>query len=63
MIQIEQKTRNFIGIMTIGGVIAGMIFTGLIPPTVYQHWEGLLMGALIYHVIKSLNPTQPKEGN
>jgi len=62
MIQIEQKTRNFIGLLFIGGVIAGMIFTGLIPPIEYQKYISLLFGALFYHVVKMLNPTQPTEG-
>lgn len=53
--QIEAKTRQWIGILIVSGFVIAMIWTGKIPVTVYQHWEGLLVGALFYHVIRMLN--------
>ena len=53
--QIEAKTRQWIGIVIVSGFLIAMIWTGRIPATVYQHWEGLLVGALFYHVIRMLN--------
>ena len=64
-LQIEAKTRQFIGLITLGGVIAGMIFTGLIPAPEYQKYVGMLLGAMFYHIVRMLNgptatnPTQP----
>ncbi len=55
VIKIEAKTRQFIGIVVVGAFVIAMIWTGKIPVTVYQHWEGLLVGALFYHVIRMLN--------
>ena len=63
--QIEPKTRQFIGLLTLGGIVAGMIFTGLIPAPEYQKYVGMLLGAMFYHVVRMLNgptatnPTQP----
>ena len=68
-LQIEAKTRQFIGLITLGGVIAGMIFTGLITPPEYQKYVGIVLGGLFYHIVRMLNgptvtnPTlPPKEG-
>ena len=55
VLQVEAKTRQFIGLITLGGVIAGMIFTGLIPEPEYQKYVGFLLGSLVYHVIRMLN--------
>jgi len=54
-IKIERNTRQFLGTLAVGIFVAVMIGTGKIPATVYQHWEGLLVGALFYHVVKMLN--------
>ena len=54
-LQIEPKTRQWIGLLVVSGFVIAMIWTGRIPVTVYQHWEGLLVGALFYHVIRMLN--------
>ena len=76
VIQIETKTRQWIGVIIIGGVIAGMIFAGLILPAEYQKYTSFLLGAFFYHIIRMLNapdhiadagkmvenPTLPKEG-
>jgi hypothetical protein len=65
ILQIEAKTRQFIGLLTLGGIVAGMIFTGLIPAPEYQKYVGMLLGAMFYHVVRMLNgptatnPTQP----
>ena len=60
--QIEPKTRQFIGLVIIGGIIAGMIFAGLIAPPEYQKYVGILLGALFYHVIRMLNaPSTPNQ--
>ncbi len=55
VIQIEAKTRQFVGLVIVAAFVIAMIWTGKIPVTVYQHWEGLLVGALFYHVIRMLN--------
>ena len=61
IIQIEPKTRQFIGLVIIGGIIAGMIFTGLIPAPEYQKYVGIVLGALFYHIIRMLNQS-PEAG-
>ena len=54
-----------VGVVILSGIIAGMIFTGLIPAPEYQKYVGILLGAFFYHVIRMLNgptvtnPTQP----
>ena len=53
--QIEPKTRQWLGLLIVSGFVIAMIWTGKIPVTVYRHWEGLLVGALFYHVIRMLN--------
>lgn len=73
VIQIEANTRQWLGLVIVGGIIAGMIFAGLILPTEYQKYIGMIMGAFFYHIVRKLNtppayegpanPTQPpKEG-
>ena len=63
--QIEPKTRQWLGVVILSGIIAGMIFTGLIPAPEYQKYVGMLLGAMFYHVVRMLNgptttnPTQP----
>ena len=65
VLQIEPKTRQWIGLVIIGGVIAGMIFTGLITPPEYQKYVEIVLGGLFYHIVRMLNgptvtnPTQP----
>ena len=66
VLQIESKTRQFIGTLIIGAAIIGMIFTGLIPEAQYHPYIGVVLGAFFYHVIRMLNgpnttanPTQP----
>ena len=77
-LKIERNTRQWLGIVIIGGVIAGMIFAGLIVPAEYQKYTGFVVGAFFYHIIRMLNgpdqfrgatkmiapenPTSPKEG-
>ena len=53
--QIEPKTRQFIGLITLGGIIAGMIFAGLITPPEYQKYVGIVLGGLFYHIVRMLN--------
>ncbi len=60
ILQIDRNTRQWLGTLAVGIFVAVMIFTGKIPATVYQHWEGLLVGALGYHIIKMLNAPVPK---
>lgn len=78
VVQIEAKTRQWLGVVIVGGVIAGMIFAGLIPAAEYQKYVGFVVGAFFYHIIRMLNgpdqfrgatkmiapenPTSPKEG-
>ena len=66
VLQVEAKTRQWIGLVIIGGAIIAMIFTGLIPAPEYQKYVGMLLGALFYHLVRMLNgptatanPTQP----
>jgi len=59
-IKIERNTRQWIGTLAVGIFVAVMIFTGKIPAGVYQHWEGLLVGALFYHIVKMLNAPAAK---
>jgi len=59
-IKIERNTRHFLGTFAVGVFVAVMIVTGKIPATVYQHWEGLLVGALFYHIVKMLNSPAAK---
>ena len=54
-IEIERSTRQWLGIVIIGGVIAGMIFSGLIPAAEYQKYVGFVVGAFFYHIIRMLN--------
>ena len=76
VVQIEAKTRQWLGVVIVGGVIAGIIFAGLIPAAEYQKYVGFVVGAFFYHIIRMLNapdriadagkmvenPTLPKEG-
>ena len=78
ILQIERNTRQWLGVIIIGGVIAAMIFVGLIPGAEYQKYIGFVVGAFFYHIIRMLNgpdhipdsgkmvapvnPTPPKEG-
>ena len=55
MFQIEPQTRQWLGTLAVGGVIGTLIITGKIPVTEYKHWEGLIIGAFFYHVVKMLN--------
>ena len=59
--QIEPKTRQFIGLITLGGIIAGMIFAGLITPPEYQKYVGILLGGLFYHIVRMLNVPSTQE--
>jgi hypothetical protein len=59
-VKIERGTRQWIGTLTVGIFVAVMIGIGKIPATVYQHWEGLLVGALFYHVVRMLNAPAAK---
>lgn len=65
VLQIEPKTRQWIGLVIISGTIIAMIFTGLIPAPEYQKYVGIVLGALFYHLVRMLNgpavtnPTQP----
>jgi hypothetical protein len=59
--QIEPKTRQFIGLMTLGGAVIAMIFTGLITPPEYQKYVGILLGGLFYHIVRMLNQS-PEAG-
>ena len=61
--QVEANTRRFIGILIVSAFVIAMIWTDKIPVTVYQHWEGLLVGALFYHVIRMLNSPTPTPVN
>lgn len=54
-LKIERNTRQWLGIVIIGGVIAGMIFSGLISATEYQKYVGFVVGAFFYHIIRMLN--------
>ena len=76
ILQVEGKTRQWLGIVIIGGIITAMIFAGLIPAAEYQKYTSFLLGAFFYHIIRMLNapdhiadagkmvenPTLPKEG-
>ena len=53
--QIERNTRQWLGTLAVGGVIGALILTGKIPPAEYKHWEGLIIGAFFYHIVKMLN--------
>ena len=53
--QIERNTRQWLGIVIIGGIIAAMIFMGLIPGAEYQKYIGFVVGAFFYHIIRMLN--------
>ena len=59
-IKIERNTRQWIGTLAVGGVIGGLILTGKIPPAEYKHWEGLIIGAFFYHIVKMLNAPAPE---
>ena len=74
-LKIERNTRQWLGIVIIGGIIAAMIFMGLIPAAEYQKYVGFVVGAFFYHIIRMLNgtdhfrdatklmdPIPPKEG-
>ena len=62
VLQIEPKTRQFIGLLVIGGAIIAMIFNGLIPAPEYQKYVGMLLGALFYHIVRMLNwPTAAQD--
>jgi uncharacterized membrane protein YccC len=54
-IKIERGTRQWFGTLAVSIFVAVLIGLGKIPATVYQHWEGLLVGALGYHIVKMLN--------
>lgn len=54
-IKIERNTRQWLGIVIIGGIIAGMIFVGLIPAAEYQKYVGFVVGAFFYHIVRMLN--------
>ena len=53
--QVESKTRQWIGLIIIGLVIVAMIFTGLIPQTIYKPYIAPFIGGFIYHIIRMLN--------
>jgi len=55
MFQIEPQTRQWLGTLAVGGVIGTLIITGKIPAAEYKHWEGLIIGAFFYHIVKMLN--------
>ncbi len=55
ILQIEAKTRQFIGLIMIGGAVIAMIFTGLITPPEYQKYVGIVLGGLFYHIVRMLN--------
>ena len=55
VIKIEAKTRQFIGIVSIGGAIIAMIFVGLIPEKQYHPYVSLVLGAFFYHIVRMLN--------
>ena len=59
-IKIERNTRQWLGTLAVGGVIGGLILTGKIPPVEYKHWEGLIIGAFFYHIVKMLNAPAPE---
>ena len=59
-IKIERNTRQWLGTLAVGGVIGGLIVTGKIPPAEYKHWEGLIIGAFFYHIVKMLNAPAPE---
>jgi len=59
-IKIERNTRQWLGTLAVGGVIGGLILTGKIPPAEYKHWEGLIIGAFFYHIVKMLNSPAPE---
>ncbi|WP_075322584.1 hypothetical protein [Acidithiobacillus albertensis] len=70
-IEIERSTRQWLGIVILGGVIAAMMFTGLIPAAQYQKYTAFVLGAFFYHIIRMLNDPKaapenpieaPKEG-
>ena len=54
-IKIERNTRQWLGTLAVGGVIAGMIFVGLIPAAEYQKYAGFVVGAFFYHIVRMLN--------
>lgn len=53
--RIERSTRQWLGIVILGGVIAAMMFTGLIPAAQYQKYTAFVLGAFFYHIIRMLN--------
>ena len=57
-IEIEQSTRQWLGVVILGGVIAAMMFTGLIPAAQYQKYTAFVLGAFFYHVIRMLNDSK-----
>ncbi|MHB1023978.1 MAG: hypothetical protein ACYC0Z_16435 [Acidobacteriaceae bacterium] len=59
-IKIERNTRQWLGTLAVGGVIGALILTGKIPPAEYKHWEGLIIGAFFYHIVKMLNAPVPE---
>ena len=54
-IEIERSTRQWLGVVIIGAVIAAMIFAGLIPAVQYQKYTAFVLGAFFYHIIRMLN--------
>ena len=60
-IKIDPSTRQWLGTLAVGAVIGTLIITGKIPVVEYKHWEGLLIGAFFYHIVKMLNTPAPKD--
>ena len=54
-IEIDRATRQLLGIVILGGVIAAMMLSGLIPAAQYQKYTAFVLGAFFYHIIRMLN--------